>query len=958
MTTPRTPQRSRLAPDSPTPSSVRSPSPSRPPQAVSRVQRPGASASPQIKAALAALRKSRQNSTTPSLNSSTPESASLSPDPFSTPPRAVPSDAAVDVAKSREQSPEAGSSHDEDYGWAKKNEHRLIEAAKKTGLLNFASQGLDKLPQTVYTALLPRSSPYHPSRRNRSTYRQEPKPTYSFTGDENETAWFEQCDLKSLNLANNELKAVDEEVGGFEDLEFLDLHGNLLTSVPPSFGYLVHLTSLNLASNSIKRFPTQIVNLRFLKDLDLSHNQLENLWTSDWETELAGVLKPPETSPSATPESPERIRDFFADSSFKRSQPELSTASTCPFPLLQTLKLSGNAFEASTFGSEGFELPPRLKTLDLSSSQLVDSSLPPLLFGSLKDLVELDLSNNGLTEDVFSPHIFPLERSDRLFPALRTLELSLNPIDDLESLEEFLTENVSRPIEYVGLAKVVSNLVKSEEQRLRGGKRIGLKLKGEGDGEAESVGFELEVSVRECMLRGEQERRRAKFPTRDGAGPKAAPTATVLEVPPTNRSTSASPSSSPPRSRPLSPSASTSNQQVPEVLTTPSRKQVILEPWEIEAAAGLSTPAGRRKAAAQAARERAERQKLEEEEKRRVKEERQRTREAEAEKRRAQEAAELERRMEKTTLEDSAEEQAFQSEASSSPPPYSPRTSTVSEPCPSHNAQVATAAPPGPVAASTDPALVTISSAFNRTTRTVNLASRSLASLPSLTTGSPPSSAPDPTTLDLSRNAFTRVPLVSIESWNWSTKLRTLTITHNRISSLLENDIVNSPISLPSLTALDLSHNHLTSSSSTTPLLAQIDSLFPALRSLCLAYNRLSSLDGIEPLLLGGGAGDRGTRPSQLKTLALNGNKIADITALCRVAERIGVIGPEGSDQWALEELDLSDNEIARLQPTLGLLPHSLILAVSGNTFRFPKREIWERPGARLLLPNLRERLG
>lgn len=35
--------------------------------------------------------------------------------------------------------------------------------------------------------------------------------------------WYEQEVLKSLNLGNNELEAVEEEMGGFEELEFLDV---------------------------------------------------------------------------------------------------------------------------------------------------------------------------------------------------------------------------------------------------------------------------------------------------------------------------------------------------------------------------------------------------------------------------------------------------------------------------------------------------------------------------------------------------------------------------------------------------------------------------------------------------------------------------------------------------------------------------------------------------------------
>ncbi|GAA5885273.1 hypothetical protein JCM16303_005981 [Sporobolomyces ruberrimus] len=955
MAAPRTPQRSRLAPSEPADSSsLRSMSPSRP-SAVHRVQRPGASASPQIKAALAALRKNRQASNSPSLNLDDGASDSPTPDPFSTPPRASSSNTTAGPSNARETSPVADRDEAGDFEWARKNETRLIDAAKKTGLLNLASQGLENFPRSVYSTLLPRSSPYHPSRRHRSTYKQDPTPTYSFSRDDNETAWFEQADLKSLNLANNELAVVDEEVGGFEDLEFLDLHGNLLTSIPPSLGYLVHLTSLNLASNSIRNFPLQIVNLRFLRDLDLSHNKLEKLWTSTWESDLAQVLVPPETSPSATPESPERIRDFFAnsDSPFRRSQqPDSSPSSTSPFPLLQSLKLSGSAFDKCTFTSNGFEFPPRLKTLDLSSSQLIDTSLPPALLGRLADLTELDLSDNGLTEDLFSSELFPLDSSERFFPSLRTLDLSLNPIDHLQHIEEFLTANVARPIEYVGLAKVVLNLVKSEEQRLRGGKRIGLKL--ESEAEEETIGVEVEVRLRECMLRGEQERRRAKFPSREGSTPSTISQKAGLSVPPTSRSVAASPSSSPPRSQDLSRTASM-GEQSQESPTTPSRKQVVLEPWEVEAASGLSTPAGRRKAAAQAAREKAERLKQEQEEKQRLKEERIRMAKLELEEKQAQEAREIEQEMEKTTLEESGGETRDEMiSPSPSPPPYSPRLLTEL-PKPRPQSQATDEASARPAADPSDPAFLTISSAYNTATRAVNLSSRSLSALPTLTNGAPPASLPAPSSLDLSRNVLTAIPLLSIGSWNWSSTLRTLTLSHNRISALFEAGTTTALPSLDSLISLDLSYNSLastsTSPSSSKPSFSQIGSLFPSLRSLSLSHNRLTSLEGIDALLL---SPDEASTP-RLQTLSLQGNKISDISCLCQVAERFS---SNEEKTWSLEQLDLSDNEIARLPPTLGLLPHSLILSVSGNTFRFPRREYWENPGARLLLPNLRERLG
>jgi len=126
---------------------------------------------------------------------------------------------------------------------------------RHVGLLNLASQGLESIPPAVYSTLLPRSSPYHPSRRNPSSYRRDPEPSYSFHRSEDETAWFEQRDLRSLNLANNELTRLDEEVGGFEELEFLDVSLMLL-----------HRTNSNPEDTDSDRF-TAISSIRYLPRL-------------------------------------------------------------------------------------------------------------------------------------------------------------------------------------------------------------------------------------------------------------------------------------------------------------------------------------------------------------------------------------------------------------------------------------------------------------------------------------------------------------------------------------------------------------------------------------------------------------------------------------------------------------------------------------------------------------------
>ncbi|GAA5931505.1 hypothetical protein JCM1841_003557 [Sporobolomyces salmonicolor] len=987
MATTRTPSKRRLAPPaSPADARLRSTSPTKPttPGAVSRTRAAGgASASPQIKAALAALRKSRQAESS-NIDSSSPHSAS--DDPFSTPTRDRASNASSAARRKRDEVV---------LEWGVKPEDSLIEAAKRSGRLNLASRSLTAVPSAVYSALLPRSSTYHPSNRAPPTFRAASGVDLSIPSRENDqddsssARWYEQQDLKTLNLSNNEIKVLEEEIGGFEELEILDVHNNALTAVPISLAWIVHLTALNLSSNHLASFPLQLLNLRHLRDLNLSHNGMRTLWPPDWRVQLNDTLKPPDASPSATPESPEVTNGFwdsFPSSPFKRREGANGTSnSRAPFPLLTTLNLAGNAFEKDSFTQKGFELPARLTTLDLSECQLVESAVPPEVFGSLRELSSLDLSGNDLGDDLFSPSLFrsrsllssPSSSSTplpRLFPALRTLDLSLNPVDVLLSPETFFATHVRRPISYIGLAKPIVNLIRSEERLLLGGKRIG------GDEE----GPEIEVLVRECLMRGEQARRRAKFPPRAGEGCSTSAEPSTFPRPPSNSnalnsdpaSRSVSPSDPPARTSAANPSPSASPAPSPcpsPAPSIPSKPHVILEDWEIEAAAGLSTPLGRRRAAAQAARERAERLMREEEEKRRIRDEderkeKRRIEEEKEEEEQEREKAEMERlneRMRKVEVHEDVQQPKSPTPAqlhgersispSPSPPPCSPRVPSPPEsrsPSPSLSLSPA----PSTEADSSDPALTLITAYLDPHTLSLNLRSQALSSLPVLSSGAPPPSLSAVAALDASYNALTALPISPFSAWGWSATLRTLNLSHNRIATL---ELLSecSTVVFPSLESLDLSNNLLpsfaVSSSSSMPTLSALAALFPALSALSLAHNRLTSLAGIEDILFPSSSASS----SGVRNLQLNGNKISDLTALCEVAQRVGGAGTEGRRQWRCEELDLSDNEIGRLPPTLGFLPPSLVLAVAGNVFRVPRREVYENPGARLLLPWLKDRL-
>ncbi|GAA5995965.1 leucine-rich repeat domain-containing protein [Rhodotorula paludigena] len=1009
MSTPRTPQKLRAAGlDEPAPRSSRPVTPAR--DAVARTKATaGTIASPQIRAALAALRKKREASSDSTSNSLLDE-----PDPFSV-PAPQPSAPKEQTEASAEAGPSRAPTDDGEVllEWNVKDEGRLIEAAKKSGRLNLAARSLTAIPPALYSSLLPRSSRYHPSNRDTSHFRQErPVDLTISRGDDDEgqreTTWYEQQDLRSLNLSNNELATAGDELGGFDELENLDLHNNLLSTLPSSIGYLVNLTSLSLSHNRLSTFPAQILNLRHLRELSLASNELTSLWRADWRAQLDDALVPPDASPSATPESAhgrgESFWDSFPSSPFKRSEAAATAApvSKAPFPLLTSLSLSNNPLAADTFSEPGFELPPRLVSLDLAGCGLTDSAVPPNVFGTLRSLQELDLSKNDLGDDLFSPALFPpaapsASPSPLLFPALTALDLSLNPLDSLASLEHFFLASVQRPIAYTGLPHVVSNLVQNEERRT--GRRIGVPPQSAAEG-GSSEATEVQVRVVECMLRSEQSRRRAKF----------APTATSLarEAAESKRAQASGegpgdeeraheqlPARPASRRRSPSPPASPSPASAPH---TPSRtrRPVVLEDWEVEAAAGLSTPAGRRKAAAALARERdeAERARVEEE----LRTRREKEVEAERERERAQRKKEeqeqdelLGRKMREMQLGEKRDEvvdgqvepptpstaSTFEPDEQSSPPPYSPRSPT------SPALVTAPAAPGAPAtleasesareADSSDPAVELISSALVRSAAktAVALSSRSLADLPVPSTGSAPSALSSPTHVDLSRNTLLAVPLSALATWGWASALRVLTLSNNRIAALEVLSTASQGVLFPSLDSLDLSSNYLPSliaspfppsatpshlaslaEGDKLPLLAVLASLAPTVSTLTLRANRLTTLSGISSLVLPSADASSGARG--IRRLDLAENKICDVEELCAVGERYEQ-GERGA--WRCEELDLAMNDIARLPPQLGHLPDSLVLHLVGNKFRFPRPEVYENAGQRLVIPWLRERL-
>lgn len=79
--------------------------------------------------------------------------------------------------------------------------------------------------------------------------------------------------LRILKIGNNKIKVLPREIGELENLEILDLSYNELSSLPESIGGLENLTNLNIEYNRVRVLPpgfTKLINLRELK-LGMNH---------------------------------------------------------------------------------------------------------------------------------------------------------------------------------------------------------------------------------------------------------------------------------------------------------------------------------------------------------------------------------------------------------------------------------------------------------------------------------------------------------------------------------------------------------------------------------------------------------------------------------------------------------------------------------------------------------------
>lgn len=181
------------------------------------------------------------------------------------------------------------------------------------------------------------------------------------------------------------------------------------------------------------------------------------------------------------------------------------------------------------------------------------------------------------------------------------------------------------------------------------------------------------------------------------------------------------------------------------------------------------------------------------------------------------------------------------------------------------------------------------------------------------------------------------LPLSLIQNQPWSSTLRVLTLSNRRadVCFLLGTgglarleELALDGCNLPDAVRTKTVDAEQPTSSSSSPnmgggerteaLIPTLRGLFPNLTVLDLSYNRITTLQGIDALffpldLSGGGRG--------LKALRVRGNKIVDegLKPLVEIGERFlrAGEGKVGTEAWRGEEIDLRENEIAKVRLVL-----------------------------------------
>ncbi|KKK25155.1 hypothetical protein P175DRAFT_0481329 [Aspergillus ochraceoroseus IBT 24754] len=347
---------------------------------------------------------------------------------------------------------------------------KRLDAGRTSGHLNIAAMSLTTFPGEVLTM-----------------YDFDPNST---------TDWYESVDLVKFIAADNEFTELpeaafpdmdpneistddDEKGNQFGGLEVLDLHGNLLQSLPLGFRRLQRLHTLNLSNNKLSMSDIEVImEMGSLRDLKLAKNQLEGALINEiGRLSNLEVLDLRENSLVDLPESLADLRSLRVlnvgynqltslpfEALSKLPMKEISAprnklsgalipASVNKFDALQNLDVVGNAL-VKLSENESLELPS-LQTLAISMNRIQSlpnvSVWPALLalsaednsisslpqgFTDLKAIRNVDFTGNDISK---------LDEKIGLMDSLVTFRIANNPLRERKFLS-MTTEDLKRDL--------------------------------------------------------------------------------------------------------------------------------------------------------------------------------------------------------------------------------------------------------------------------------------------------------------------------------------------------------------------------------------------------------------------------------------------------------------------------------------------------------------------------------
>ncbi|KAF2723028.1 L domain-like protein [Polychaeton citri CBS 116435] len=256
--------------------------------------------------------------------------------------------------------------------------------------------------------------------------------------DDSKVSWAEVVDVTRLIAADNEFENIDDAVfpdkkaeeletdgeegsgNQFGGLELLDLHGNILASVPMGLRRLERLTTLNLAHNKLDNSALESISqITSLKELKLGHNNMSGNLPSSL-CQLSNLEKL-ELQSNRLLSLPGALRELVCLKVLNLSGNQLTNL---PMDAIQAIQLEELDASSNALMGSFFPLGASASHANLSALNLANNSLAALSFTETVDLPcvqEINLANNHLTTVPDVTH----------WTKLRTLVASENKITEL-----------------------------------------------------------------------------------------------------------------------------------------------------------------------------------------------------------------------------------------------------------------------------------------------------------------------------------------------------------------------------------------------------------------------------------------------------------------------------------------------------------------------------------------------